>query len=630
MKNLLFLLFAAMGMIAHSQVAINTDGSLPDNSAMLDIKSTVKGMLLPRMTMAQRNAITSPASGLMIYQTDNTPGCYFNSGNSNSPAWVIAGTGSGWGLTGNAGTNPASNFIGTTDNQPLLFRVNNTWSGEINPLTGNLFLGLSTGISNTTGHSNIALGSGALYTNTSGYSNSATGYQALFTNNTGERNTANGYCALYSNTNGRYNTAIGFESLKTNGNGWYNTAVGYQALYTNIGSYNTAYGNKALFSNTYGEDNTATGLESLFSNTTGSENTANGSQSLLSNTEGIENTAIGFKSLYTNITGSYNTASGYAALYTNLTGDRNTAIGFGALLTNSTGFSNTSTGFGSLYFNTDGRYNTADGFESLNSNTIGTFNTATGRQSLFSNTEGQSNSANGSQALYLNTTGSWNTAIGIAALYYNSTGYLNTAIGCGAGTDLLDLVNTTSLGNGATATGNDMVRIGDTYVSSIGGFTDWTNISDERFKENIREDVPGLSFITQLRPVTYQLNREKINEFTGVNDRRNQIKEQQPGTEFQSGDKYSPVTTGFLAQEVETAAKCIGFDFSGVDAPKNENDMYGLRYAEFVVPLVKAVQELNQKNETLENFVKTQQEAIDIMKKQNEQLVQRIEKLEAK
>ena len=49
--------------------------------------------------------------------------------------------------------------------------------------------------------------------------------------------------------------------------------------------------------------------------------------------------------------------------------------------------------------------------------------------------------------------------------------------------------------------------------------------------------------------------------------------------------------TGFLAQEVETAAKSSGFDFSGVDAPKNDQDLYGLRYSEFVVPLVKAVQE---------------------------------------
>jgi hypothetical protein len=57
--------------------------------------------------------------------------------------------------------------------------------------------------------------------------------------------------------------------------------------------------------------------------------------------------------------------------------------------------------------------------------------------------------------------------------------------------------------------------------------------------------------------------------------------------------------SGFIAQEVEAAAKEIGYNFSGVDAPKNEDDFYGLRYAEFVVPLVKAVQELAEQNENL-------------------------------
>jgi hypothetical protein len=51
---------------------------------------------------------------------------------------------------------------------------------------------------------------------------------------------------------------------------------------------------------------------------------------------------------------------------------------------------------------------------------------------------------------------------------------------------------------------------------------------------------------------------------------------------------------GFIAQEVEQAANMIGYDFSGVDAPKNDKDLYALRYAEFVIPLVKAVQEQQQ------------------------------------
>ena len=144
-----------------------------------------------------------------------------------------------------------------------------------------------------------------------------------------------------------------------------------------------------------------------------------------------------------------------------------------------------------------------------------------------------------------------------------------------------------------------MVRIGNQYVSSIGGQVGWTTLSDSRFKENVREDVPGLSFIGQLRPVTYQLDREKINEFTGVNARHQKLKEDNPDAEFLNGERFSPVTTGFIAQEVEQAAASCGFNFSGVDAPNNESGLYGLRYAEFVVPLVKAVQEQQQQIEEL-------------------------------
>ena len=110
MKNV-FRQFFVLGFIliipnlcVFSQVGITTDGSLPDNSAMLEVKSTTKGLLLPRMTQAQRNAIASPAAGLMIYQTDNTPGFYYNSGSSGSPVWVVAGSGTSWGLAGNSGT----------------------------------------------------------------------------------------------------------------------------------------------------------------------------------------------------------------------------------------------------------------------------------------------------------------------------------------------------------------------------------------------------------------------------------------------------------------------------------------------------------------------------------------------
>jgi len=82
-------------------VAINSDNSAPDPSAMLDVKSTTKGLLFPRMALAQRNAITSPANGLTIYQTDGLPGLYFNSGTPALPVWTFVGGNSGiWQING--------------------------------------------------------------------------------------------------------------------------------------------------------------------------------------------------------------------------------------------------------------------------------------------------------------------------------------------------------------------------------------------------------------------------------------------------------------------------------------------------------------------------------------------------
>lgn len=80
MKRLL--LFCAAALLCGNQlfaqgIAVNGDGSDPDASAVLDVKSTSKGFLIPRMTLAQRNAISSPATGLIIYQTNGVTGFYF-------------------------------------------------------------------------------------------------------------------------------------------------------------------------------------------------------------------------------------------------------------------------------------------------------------------------------------------------------------------------------------------------------------------------------------------------------------------------------------------------------------------------------------------------------------------------
>ena len=126
MKKLCILLSILMSLfssVAKAQsVGVNDDGLLPHTSAMLDVRSSSKGLLAPRMTQTQRDAIAGPATGLLIYQTDGTAGFYFYNGSS----WAqVSGASTSWRLNGNAGTNPAVNFIGTTDNQPLLFKANN-------------------------------------------------------------------------------------------------------------------------------------------------------------------------------------------------------------------------------------------------------------------------------------------------------------------------------------------------------------------------------------------------------------------------------------------------------------------------------------------------------------------------
>lgn len=92
MKNLIVLLCLGIAFvfpehILNAQVGMGT--ATPDNSAMLDVSSTTKGVLVSRMTQTQRQAISSPAQGLIVYQTDGTAGFYYNAGTSGSPNWVI-------------------------------------------------------------------------------------------------------------------------------------------------------------------------------------------------------------------------------------------------------------------------------------------------------------------------------------------------------------------------------------------------------------------------------------------------------------------------------------------------------------------------------------------------------------
>ncbi len=363
---LFFFFFSGITFSLKSQnVVVNSSGASGDASAGLDVDFTDKGLLVPRVTQTQRNAISSPATSLLIFQTDNTPGYYFNSGTPASPTWSLlavgGSSGSGWNILGNSGTADGTNFIGTTDNIPLNFRINNLKAGRVDLTSKNTFLGFKAGNASTNAadQNNTAIGDSTLITITTGVRNTAVGSNAgkllsaggnditaigfdALKNNNADQNTAVGSGALTSNNTGVQNTAVGYQALYNNGtnlNG--NTAVGYWALFTNgsggayNASYNTAVGDHCLYRNT-GQYNVGLGVNSGYGVGNGNYNTIVGFEAVLNNYSGqaISNNSIfgaqaGWSSAGT-FTGGNNCFFGYKSGSSNSSGSNNILFGYQA------------------------------------------------------------------------------------------------------------------------------------------------------------------------------------------------------------------------------------------------------------------------------------------------------------
>lgn len=524
-----------------SSGAVGIGTTTPNASSILEIKSTTQGVLIPRMNKAQRDAIINPVNGLLIYQTNNSPGFYYY-------------IGSAWKPLSTKGANTSlSNLASTAINASLKPEITNSLDiGNTDSAWRNLYL-----------RGDVFIGGKHIVRSRDDVNDNI-----FIGDNTG-----------LSITSGKENITIGNTSLTQDISGSYNIAIGKSALFFDTASNNIAIGSRALFNNFSGIQNIAVGYEALFANTSG-----------------INNSAFGFKSLR-----------------------NNSGIGFAGI------------------------FNSAFGAGSMEANTTGSYNSAFGNGSLSSNISGLSNSGFGSNALGSNTSGSWNIAVGVNALSVNTAQDKNTAIGWSAGNGSQSAACTylgynahanavvsgsMALGINATVTASNQVRIGTSAITSIGGYVNWSNISDGRVKKNIKQNVPGLNFINKLNPVSYNLDldvADKILQTPTLKDENgNAVKFSQEEIEARK-QKEQIIYSGFIAQDVEKAAKQIGYDFSGVDATKNDKDLYGLRYAEFVVPLVKAVQELSAQNDELKQRIENLETIINNQESgTNKQLTQNL------
>ena len=244
-----FSILPLLTLSLNAQVGIGTE--TPNASSILELSSTSKGLLVPRMTEAQKNAISSPAVGLLVYQT-NGQGFYYK----DNWWWKV---------------------LASNDNKSFLI-------GQINIGTTSF------------GSQNTRLGDATFAYASSGSNNTAIGHFAISSSN-GSSNTAVGENAMRqgqaANVDGSYNTAVGARALTNGDNGGYNTAIGASSIESTEGDNNSGLGYRTLISNTTGNDNTAIGYNAGDTITTGSNNTLVGSSADVSSNNLSNATAIG-------------------------------------------------------------------------------------------------------------------------------------------------------------------------------------------------------------------------------------------------------------------------------------------------------------------------------------------------
>jgi len=493
-KVLISLIVIVMIFIIHIDSVMGQNTAVTDNesytphsSAILDVYSLSKGLLVPRLTSTQRSNITSPADGLLVYDTDADTYYYFANTawhpidapslwSENSDTVYITGVGKRYGV-GTA--SPVAKLTVQGDatiaaDEPL-FEVKNSTGDVIFAVYENEVQvnfkegakgvkggfavgGLSGSKATPTEYMRITPDSTRIYINDAAVKGVKGGFAVGGLS--GTKNAANKYFMINDDSariylkdpakgvkggfavgglSGTKGTGVNFLDLTPD-----NYFIGHNAGQYTTGVNNSFIGFEAGYTNTTGFNNVFIGRKAGYSNINGYNNMFFGNESGLSNISGEENTFIGLQSGYSNTTGRYNIALGSSAGSGNIDGFENVYIGFNAgKSSNSSG--NVAVGSYSGYQNLTGYYNTFIGMHAGWSSTgvtntyigysaggNGSYNVAIGGQAATSSV-GNYNVFMGHQVALSHTSGSNNVMIGYQAGRSMTTGSGNIFLGKMAG-----------------------------------------------------------------------------------------------------------------------------------------------------------------------------------------------------
>jgi hypothetical protein len=496
-----------------------------------------------------------------------------------------------------------------SDNGGTVTPSDNSVTDSKIPSTGAFTIGAAGTASNLAGIPFFQGDTGSIYT-----------HDVSGTDSTAQYNTSYGLTALDAITTGDDNVALGFNAagaLTTGGN---NVAIGSNAMYEGAvtGSYNVAIGGSALRKLTDGPSNVAIGVNSLEALTTGDRNIAIGMSSSTGYDTENDNLAIGHSALGGSVAGGeLNVAIGNYALDALTSGDHNICIGYNAGSAMTTMGQSVCIGSSAGTALTTGAtaQNIMIGYATGFNLTSEGHNTFVGRVADGTGTTNgcEYNSGFGNYVLQDLTTGDQNACFGDFSGYNVSTGYGNTFIGAVSGEDCTVGNHNICVGNDADLSANNesnAIVIGQNIAGSGNDFSfgksgnvvtndfdvdaNWSRSSDVRKKRNIHSQGLGLDFINDLRTVRFQW--KPSNEFP---------KEWNDYSE-ENNMNLDAIMHGFIAQEVKEALDKHASDddkkFSGWK--EGEDGMQHTSREMFVIPLIKAVQELSAQVEELKEKLK--------------------------